>query len=77
MEKGGNVPCTMNAANEVVVDAFLHNKVGFLEMSDIIEQVINKVAYIEKPNLEDYDKTNHKARSLANELVKKSQLSIY
>ena len=77
MEKGGNVPCTMNAANEVVVDAFLHNKVGFLEMSDIIEKVIEKLEYIEKPCLEDYEKTNAKARQLTNELLKKSQLSIY
>jgi len=77
MEKGGNVPCIMNAANEVVVDAFLHNKVGFLEMSDMIEQVVEKVAFIQKPSLDDYEKSDHEARILAAELVKKSQLSVY
>ena len=49
MKKGGNMPCIVNAANEVVVDAFLHDKVGFLEMSDIIEQTINRLAYISNP----------------------------
>ncbi len=77
MGKGGNVPCVMNAANEVVVDAFLHNKVGFLEMSDMIEQVMEKVSFVEHPTLEDYEKSDHEARILAAELVKKSQLSVY
>lgn len=77
MEKGGNVPCVMNAANEVVVDAFLHNKVGFLEMSDMIEQVMEKVAFTTHPSLEDYEKSDREARILAAELVKKSQLSVY
>ena len=77
MEKGGNVPCVMNAANEIVVDAFLHNKVGFLEMSDMIEQVMEKVAFTAHPSLEDYEKSDREARILAAELVKKSQLSVY
>ncbi|HTN46778.1 MAG TPA: 1-deoxy-D-xylulose-5-phosphate reductoisomerase [Flavipsychrobacter sp.] len=77
MEKGGNVPCVMNAANEIVVDAFLHNRVGFLEMSDMIEQVVEKVTFIEHPTLDDYEKSDNEARIFAAELVKKSQLSVY
>jgi 1-deoxy-D-xylulose-5-phosphate reductoisomerase len=77
MEKGGNAPCVMNAANEIVVDAFLHNKVGFLEMSDMIQKVLEKIAFIEHPSLEDYEKSDNEARLLAAELVKKSQLSVY
>lgn len=77
MEKGGNAPCVMNAANEIVVDAFLHNKVGFLEMSDMIAQVMEKLSFVEHPTLDDYEKSDHEARILAAELVKKSQLSVY
>lgn len=77
MEKGGNTPCVMNAANEIVVDAFLHNKVGFLEMSDMIEKVMEQVSFQEHPSLEDYEQSDKEARILAAELVKKSQLSVY
>lgn len=77
MEKGGNVPCVMNAANELVVDSFLKNKVGFLEMSDVIEKVMEKITFIEHPSLEDYEKSDREARILAAELIKKSQLSVY
>ncbi|MBL7764760.1 MAG: 1-deoxy-D-xylulose-5-phosphate reductoisomerase [Chitinophagaceae bacterium] len=65
MFKGGNAPCVLNAANEVVVDAFLKNKIGFLEMSDIIEQCLEKVAFIEKPGLQDYKDCNTETRALA------------
>ncbi|HQE12771.1 MAG TPA: 1-deoxy-D-xylulose-5-phosphate reductoisomerase, partial [Flavipsychrobacter sp.] len=77
MEKGGNVPCIMNAANEMVVESFLNNRVGFLEMSDVIEKVIEKIPFIEHPTLEDYEKSDHEARILATELLKNSQLSVY
>ncbi|TXH53387.1 MAG: 1-deoxy-D-xylulose-5-phosphate reductoisomerase [Bacteroidia bacterium] len=77
MEKGGNVPCIMNAANEMVVESFLNNRVGFLEMSDVIEKVIEKIPFIEHPTLEDYEKSDHEARKLATELLKNSQLSVY
>jgi len=77
MFKGGNTPCVMNAANEVVVHAFLHNKVGFLEMSDMIEKTIDSVSFIEHPTLEDYISSDIDAREYAAEFVKKSQLSMY
>ncbi len=77
MFKGGNTPCVMNAANEVVVSAFLHNKVGFLEMSDMIEKTIDSVSFIEHPTLEDYISSDIEAREYAAAFVKKSQLSIY
>lgn len=77
MFKGGNTPCVMNAANEVVVNAFLHNKVGFLEMSDMIEKTIDSVTFIEHPTLEDYISSDIDAREYAAEFVKKSQLSMY
>lgn len=77
MEKGGNLPCTMNAANEIVVHAFLQNRVGFLEMSEIIETIMNKIPFIEHPTLEDYELTDNEARLLTTEYVKKSQLSIH
>lgn len=75
--KGGNAPCVMNAANEMVVNAFLQNKVGFLEMSDMIEKTMEQVAFIEHPTLQDYQDSDAEARTYALEFIKKSQLSIY
>jgi 1-deoxy-D-xylulose-5-phosphate reductoisomerase len=77
MLKGGNTPCMLNAANEVVVHAFLQNKVGFLEMSDIIEQVVGEIAFEAQPDLEALVQTDALARERAADLVKKSQLSAY
>lgn len=77
MYKGGNVPCVLNAANEVVVHAFLQNKVGFLEMSEMIEKTIEKVTFTNQPTLEDYQQSDKEARVYATEFLKKSQLSIY
>ncbi len=77
MYKGGNMPCILNAANEVVVHSFLQNKVSFIEMSDIIENVMDLVSFIEQPTLDDYSKSDAEARAHAAELVKKSQLSSY
>lgn len=77
MYKGGNAACVMNAANEIVVHAFLQNKVGFLEMSDMIEKTIESVSFIEHPILEDYIASDIEAREYAAEFVKKSQLSMY
>jgi 1-deoxy-D-xylulose-5-phosphate reductoisomerase len=70
MFKGGNMPCILNAANEIVVDAFLRNKISFLEMSDIIEQSMEKISFIEKPNLQDYIDTNEETRKYASTLIK-------
>lgn len=77
MFKGGNVPCVLNAANEMVVHAFLQNKVGFLEMSDMIEKTMESVTYIEHPTMEDYEQSDAEARTYATEFLKQSQLSIY
>ena len=77
MYKGGNAPCVLNAANEMVVHAFLQNKVGFLEMSEMIEKTLESVAFIEHPTLEDYHQSDAEAREYATEFIKKSQLSMY
>jgi 1-deoxy-D-xylulose-5-phosphate reductoisomerase len=77
MFKGGNAACVMNAANEMVVHAFLQNKVGFLEMSEMIEKTLEQVPFIEHPTLDDYKESDAEARVYAAEFIKKSQLSIY
>ena len=69
MEKGGNIPCVLNAANEIVVDAFLKEKIGFLSMSDIIENCIEKITFVKNPKLEDYIESDRETRILANELL--------
>lgn len=69
MEKGGNMPCILNAANEVVVAAFLKDKIGFLQMSDIIENVMAKATFIAKPGYEDYVATDAHVRDLTNNLI--------
>lgn len=69
MEKGGNMPCILNAANEVVVDAFLKDKIGFLQMSDIIEDVMAKSVFIAKPVYEDYVLTDDAVRKLTSEII--------
>jgi 1-deoxy-D-xylulose-5-phosphate reductoisomerase len=65
METGGNVPCVLNAANEVMVDAFLNHRVSFLKIPEIIEQTIDKVSFIEKPSMEELIQTNTEARKVA------------
>ncbi|MBS1774643.1 MAG: 1-deoxy-D-xylulose-5-phosphate reductoisomerase [Bacteroidetes bacterium] len=75
MFKGGNMPCVMNAANELVVHSFLQNRISFIEMSDAIEDAMNKVGYIEHPTMEDYIESDKEARIYAAEIVKQSQLS--
>ena len=64
MEQGGNMPCILNAANEIVVEAFLQNKIGFLQMSDIIEDVMAKANFIAKPTYDDYVETDKQVRIL-------------
>jgi len=67
--KGGNLPCIMNAANEVVVDAFLKEKIGFLEMSEIINKTMNKASFVKEPTYEDYVMSNIEAREIASSMV--------
>ena len=66
--QGGNMPCILNAANEVVVAAFLQDRIGFLQMSDVIEQTMRKASFIVNPSYEDYVATDAEARRLAAEL---------
>jgi 1-deoxy-D-xylulose-5-phosphate reductoisomerase len=70
MFQGGNAPCVLNAANEIVVDAFIKNKISFLEMSDIIETCLEKMTFIEKPSLDDYIQSNRETREFASSLIK-------
>ena len=67
--RGGNVPCILNAANEVVVAAFLAKRIGFLEMSDVLATCMDKIAYISSPTLSDYLQTDTESRQLAERLV--------
>ena len=70
LNKGGNLPCIMNAANEIAVYAFLRNRIGFLDMTDVIERVMQKVKFIEKPTLEEYFESDGEARNLAADIIK-------
>ena len=69
LEKGGNAPCVLNAANEIVVEAFLQDKIGFLQMSDVIERCMQDVAFIDKPDLEDYIKSDKEARTITKRII--------
>jgi 1-deoxy-D-xylulose-5-phosphate reductoisomerase len=70
MKAGGTAPCTLNAANEIVVDAFLKDQIGFLQMSDVIEEVLAKTELINQPTLEDFIKTDQQTRIFTKELIK-------
>ncbi|TCJ19561.1 1-deoxy-D-xylulose-5-phosphate reductoisomerase [Flaviaesturariibacter flavus] len=70
LKKGGNLPCVLNAANEIAVWAFLKNRLGFLEMTDVIEQTMQKVSWIEKPSIEEYYEADGEARLYASEFAK-------
>jgi 1-deoxy-D-xylulose-5-phosphate reductoisomerase len=70
LHKGGNLPCILNAANEIAVWAFLKNRIGFLDMMAVVEQAMQKVKFIEKPTLNDYLETDLDAREFAASLIK-------
>ena len=70
VHKGGNMPCILNAANEVAVAAFLKDDIGFLQMSDVIEQTMSKASFISNPTYEDYVLTDKEAREIATQLTK-------
>jgi len=70
MSKGGNMPCVLNAANEVAVAAFLKDQIGFLEMSQLVERCLDKVDYIANPKYEDYVHTDSETRIKALEMVR-------
>ena len=69
LNTGGNMPCVINAANEVVVAEFLNNRVGFLEMSDVIENCMDKIYFVSDPTLDDYMETDRQTRVYAQDLV--------
>ncbi len=69
MEIGGNMPCVINAANDVAVDAFLNKKIGLQQISDIIEKSMSKIPVIKKPSLHDYIETDRITRILASEMA--------
>ena len=69
MNKGGNTPCVLNAANEIAVYAFLKNRIGFLDMTDMIERTLEKIEFISNPTLNDYFETDGEARSYAASLI--------
>lgn len=70
MEKGGNAPCAMNAANEIVVKYFLEGKVSFLQMPEVIMETMNKSSFIADPTLDDYMQTDAECRIIAEEILK-------
>ena len=69
LHQGGNMPCIVNAANEVVVAAFLSNRISFLGMSDVIEKAMTRVPFIRTPDYADYVETDAETRRIAAELV--------
>lgn len=69
MYRGGNMPCILNAANEVAVAAFLQGRISFVKMPDLIEKTMEKVGYVACPSLEDYIETDRLSRNIAQEMV--------
>ena len=70
IERGGNMPCILNAANEVCVAAFLHERIGFLEMSDVIAETMERVPFRTKSTLDEYIETDAEARRVAASMIK-------
>ncbi|GAB3756572.1 1-deoxy-D-xylulose-5-phosphate reductoisomerase [Spirosoma pomorum] len=70
LAQGGNAPCIINAANEIAVDAFLHDQIGFLDISEIIETCLHSVPFIQAPSYDDYVGTDEATRLLATERIK-------
>ncbi len=71
LHKAGNMPCILNAANEIAVQAFLEDSIGFFAMSDLIESCMEKMAHLPHPSLQDYIETDQETRSMALNLVQK------
>jgi len=71
MEQQGNMPCVLNAANEIAVQAFLEEKIGFLQMPEIVEQAMKHIHHITQPGLDDYIQTDQETRAYARSLITK------
>jgi 1-deoxy-D-xylulose-5-phosphate reductoisomerase len=69
LHKGGNMPCILNAANELAVYGFLKNRLGFLDMTEVIEQTMAQVSFIENPTLQEYFDSDGEARNVAATLI--------
>lgn len=69
INKGGNMPCILNAANEIAVEKFLEDKVSYLGMSSVLEQTMQRVSYIKSPSMDDYFNTDFEARKVAAEII--------
>ena len=67
--KGGNLPCVLNAANEIAVFAFLRNRLGFMDMTDLVERTMDKMPFIQNPTLEEYFESDGEARTFAASLI--------
>lgn len=67
--KGGNMPCILNAANEIAVFAFLRNRIGFLDITEMVERTMNKIPFIENPTLDEYFESDGEARNFAASLI--------
>ena len=70
IRRGGNMPCIVNAANEIVNSGFLHDQISFLGMSEVIEKTMERTTFVAKPTLDDYLGTDAEARRIATELMK-------
>ncbi len=70
LDRGGNLPCIMNAANEIAVFAFLRNRINFLDMTDVIEKTMQQIPFIEHPTLEEYFESDGEARNFAADIIK-------
>jgi len=70
LNKGGNLPCVLNAANEIAVYAFLRNRIGFMDMTDIIEKTMQKVSFLQQPTLDEYYESDGEARHYAADMIK-------
>ncbi len=69
LDKGGNMPCVLNAANEIAVEAFLKDKIGFLQMSEVVETCLDKISFISQPNYLQYIESDKETRAFANTLI--------
>ncbi len=69
LSKGGNMPCILNAANEIAVFAFLRNRIGFLDITEMVERTMNKISFIANPSLEEYFESDGEARNFAASLI--------
>ena len=70
LKAGGNSPCVLNAANEIAVWAFLKNRIGFLDITAVVEKTLEKISFIEKPGLDEYFESDGEARNFAASLMK-------